>query len=180
MKQCKACNQELPDEKFGNTYHILSGGIRKSYKDSTCMVCRRKKHLENPEKKEIHKKGSSNWYKNNPDKAREQRLRKYGMTSVEYNQMREAQRYCCAICGEHENDVAQGRASSQDTALCVDHCHTNMKVRGLLCTNCNTMIGKSKDSVQILEAAIKYLKTHSNNSFDTETGRMCEVEEELL
>lgn len=161
MKQCKGCAQELPDEKFGNTYHTLSDGTRKAYKDSTCMVCRRKKHLENPEKKEIHKKGSSNWYKNNPDKAKEQRLRRYGITLQQYNQMREDQDYCCAICGRHEEAVEQGRSVSSNTSLCVDHCHTTDKVRGLLCTNCNTMIGKSKDNVFVLESAITYLKENN-------------------
>jgi hypothetical protein len=158
MKQCKVCAQELPDEKFGNTYHTLSDGTRKAYKDSTCMVCRRKKHLENPEKKEIHKRGASNWYKNNPDKAKEQRLRKYGITLQQYNQMRKDQNYCCAVCGRHEEEVEQGRAVSSSTSLCVDHCHTTDKIRGLLCTNCNTMIGKSKDDIFVLEAAITYLK----------------------
>lgn len=158
MKKCKVCHKELDDEKFGNTYHTLSDGTRKAYKDSTCMVCRRNKHLENPEKKEIHKKGSSNWYKNNPDKAKEQRLRRYGITLHQYNQFRKSQNYCCAICGRHEKDIEQGRAVTSNTALCVDHCHTTNKVRGLLCTNCNTMIGKSKDDVSVLEAAITYLK----------------------
>ena len=158
MKQCKVCAQELPDEKFGTSYHTLSDGTRKAYKDSTCMVCRRKKHLENPEKKIIHRKGTSNWYYNNPEKAKTQRLRKYGITLDEYNSMREKQDYCCAVCGRHEDDVEQGRATSSSTSLQVDHCHDTQKIRGLLCTNCNTMLGKAKDDVSVLEAAITYLK----------------------
>lgn len=158
MKQCKVCAQELPDEKFGTTYHTLSDGTRKAYKDSTCMVCRRKKHLENPEKKAIHRKGASTWYYNNPEKAKNQRLRKYGITLDEYNSMREVQNYSCAVCERHEEDVERGRATSSSTSLQVDHCHGTQKIRGLLCTNCNTMLGKAKDDVSILEAAIEYLK----------------------
>lgn len=158
MKKCKVCEQELPDEKFGNTYHTLSDGTRKAYRDSTCMVCRRKKHLENPEKRDVHRKGSSNWYYNNPEKAKTQRLRKYGITLDEYNLMRENQKYCCAVCGRHESTVEKGRASSTSTTLQVDHCHETNKIRGLLCTNCNTMIGKAKDDISVLEAAINYLK----------------------
>jgi Recombination endonuclease VII len=158
MKQCKVCAQELPDEKFGNTYHTLSDGTRKAYKDSTCMVCRRNKHLENPEKRAVHRKGTSNWYKNNPDKVKNQRLKKYGITFKDYNALREDQGYCCAICKRHEEQVEQGTALKHSHALHIDHCHTTGKIRGLLCTNCNTMLGKAKDDVSVLEAAIEYLK----------------------
>jgi hypothetical protein len=158
MKQCKVCAKELPDEKFGNTYHTLSDGTRKAYKDSTCMACRRKKFLEKPENKESHKKSCSSWYRNNPEKAKEQRIRKYGITLDQYNQMRKDQNYCCAICSKHEDEVKQGKAVSSSTSLQIDHCHSTSKIRGLLCTSCNTLLGKAKDDVSVLEAAITYLK----------------------
>jgi len=41
---------------------------------------------------------------------------------------------------------------------CIDHCHSSGKVRGLLCHNCNVMIGHARDNVSILETAIEYLK----------------------
>jgi len=41
--------------------------------------------------------------------------------------------------------------------LCLDHCHDTMKVRGLLCDNCNMALGKFKDDITLLESAIKYL-----------------------
>ena len=41
--------------------------------------------------------------------------------------------------------------------LCVDHCHTTGKVRGLLCDNCNVGLGRFKDNITLLEKAIKYL-----------------------
>lgn len=157
-KSCKVCKKELPDEKFGTSYHTNKQGERVSYKDSTCMVCRRQKHLENPANKEMHRKGAQNWYRNNPEKAKEQRLRRYKITLLEYNQLREAQDYRCACCGRHETAVEQGRSKTPDTALNVDHCHTTGKVRGLLCVNCNTLLGKSKDDISVLESAIRYLK----------------------
>lgn len=158
MLQCKVCLKELPEEKFGNSYHILSDGSRKAYRDSTCMVCRRNKHLENPEKRKVHRDGTKNWYRNNPDKAKNQRLRKYGITIEEYNVLREQQDFCCAICSRNEQQVEQGMSVKTSHALHVDHCHNTGKVRGLLCTNCNTMLGKAKDNVDVLKAAIKYLE----------------------
>jgi len=160
MKECKVCKQQLPDEKFNITRHTLKGEIVKEYRDSTCMVCRRKKHLENPKKREVHRKGSKNWYQKNPEKAKSQRLKRYGITYEQYNELREKQNYCCASCGRHESVVEQGRAKGAETALCVDHCHSTGKVRGLLCTNCNTLIGKAKDDIETLNKAIQYLKEH--------------------
>jgi len=42
--------------------------------------------------------------------------------------------------------------------LAVDHCHVSGKIRGLLCFHCNSSLGKMKDSVEILQNAIDYLK----------------------
>ena len=40
----------------------------------------------------------------------------------------------------------------------VDHNHATKELRGLLCGNCNTGIGNLRDSVVLLERAIRYLK----------------------
>jgi hypothetical protein len=163
MKQCKVCKQELDDSKFAYSYHTLSTGERKGYKDSTCMACRRKKHLDKEGKREIHRQGNRNWIKNNPNKIRIQNLRKYGLTPEQYDDMRAAQKYKCALCEIHEEDAPRGRAKTSATALHIDHCHTTGKIRSLLCYNCNNMLGKAKDNEQTLAKAIEYLKEHRND-----------------
>jgi hypothetical protein len=160
MPICKVCKQDLDISKFSNSYATNKKGERKAYKDSTCMSCRRAKYLLSDKNKETHRKGSSNWYKNNPDKVKEQRLRKYGLSYDQYRDMREAQGFSCAICEKNEKDVPQGRASKTEHALHVDHCHSTNTVRALLCTNCNTILGKCYDDVSILEKAIHYLNKH--------------------
>jgi hypothetical protein len=35
-------------------------------------------------------------------------------------------------------------------------------VRGILCTSCNVSLGRFKDSVEVLESAIRYLKAHKD------------------
>tara|TARA_R110002072_G_C7616088_1_gene505485 strand:- start:40 stop:414 length:375 start_codon:yes stop_codon:yes gene_type:complete len=40
---------------------------------------------------------------------------------------------------------------------CIDHCHATGKVRGVLCTQCNTGLGMFKDSEEFLSNAIKWL-----------------------
>jgi hypothetical protein len=164
IKSCRVCNNELPIVKFGTTKYKKANGEIATYVDSTCMVCRRKKHLEKPGKKEIHRQGSRKWYYSNPEQAKTQRLRRYNIDYNKYNQLREQQKYCCAICGTHEDSVIRGRSKSSATALCVDHNHSTGQVRSLLCTNCNTLIGKAKEDVSILNAAIEYLRKHNENT----------------
>jgi len=45
----------------------------------------------------------------------------------------------------------------QETVLAVDHCHNTNKVRELLCSACNILLGKAKDNISILQSAINYL-----------------------
>lgn len=79
-------------------------------------------------------------------KGRDRHLsRNYGITDSDYQVMYADQSGCCQICRQH-HDV-----------LCVDHCHSTGRVRGLLCNNCNRAIGLLGDSVSNLENAIKYL-----------------------
>ena len=54
-----------------------------------------------------------------------------------------------------------GGSCGSGRRLAVDHNHTTGKVRGLLCSNCNTLLGKAKDNVNILQAAIDYLNDFS-------------------
>lgn len=80
--------------------------------------------------------------------------KKYGISLDDYNHMLSAQKECCALCGRHKNDFKR--------SLHVDHCHTTKKVRGLLCANCNTAIGKFKEDFALLDKAKEYLTKHRN------------------
>lgn len=75
---------------------------------------------------------------------------KYGISLVQYNALFAAQAGCCAICATHQSAFAR--------KLHVDHCHRSGRVRGLLCTNCNTAIGKLQDSVPVILMAARYLE----------------------
>lgn len=77
------------------------------------------------------------------------RLRSYGITIEQYNSMWSSQNYCCAICGVNEVK------STKHWHL--DHCHSTSKVRGILCQNCNVMLGYARDNPIILQSAIGYL-----------------------
>jgi len=94
-----------------------------------------------------------NYYKNNPDKAKNSRLRsKYGITLIDFNRMLVEQNGVCKICKK------EGKNNSG--SLNVDHCHGTSKVRGLLCAGCNTAIGLFYEDVGTMKNAITYLNEH--------------------
>jgi hypothetical protein len=47
---------------------------------------------------------------------------------------------------------------SVEKSLHIDHCHESGKVRGALCFNCNTALGKFKDDAKIVRRAFQYLE----------------------
>lgn len=97
------------------------------------------------------KKDMRNKRKENPEKARESRLRrKYGITINEYFDMLLAQRGTCALCDRISSDEKHG-------VLSVDHCHVTNRVRGLLCNQCNRSLGILGDQPESLLKAYNYL-----------------------
>jgi len=98
----------------------------------------------------------------NPERVREvgrqserrRRLRRYGITDIEYQIIWTLQNQSCAICGQ--TTVPTNRQWH------IDHCHSTGKVRGILCHHCNLLLGNAKDNTSILEKAICYLKENQN------------------
>lgn len=90
-----------------------------------------------------------------PRQREVQLKREYGLTMQEYNALLEKQSGLCALCKSAETTV---RKTGSKAALSVDHDHNTGKVRGLLCTPCNRGIGFLRDSIDLLEAAVVYLK----------------------
>lgn len=81
--------------------------------------------------------------------------RRYGITLEQYNEMLERQEGLCAICREPETLTMKGMIA----ALAVDHDPETNRVRGLLCFDCNTGVGKLGHDPERLAAAIAYLRT---------------------
>ena len=85
-------------------------------------------------------------------RVRNSTLKKYNLTHDSYIELLQQQDCVCKICGIPA-DKAPGKG-----VLCVDHDHETNKIRGLLCSRCNTGIGLFFDDVLILQNAINYLK----------------------
>lgn len=84
------------------------------------------------------------------DKERNRHLkRKFGISSKAYDALLASQGGGCAICGTTQ--CASG------AKLAVDHCHITGKIRGILCRDCNTSLGKFNDDRERLLKAVAYL-----------------------
>ena len=91
--------------------------------------------------------------KRQADRRRNLLRRKYNLTFESYNRMLMSQSKTCAICDESLPVVMiPGRA------VTIDHDHATGTVRGLLCNNCNLMLGHARDNQDILLNAITYLQ----------------------
>lgn len=134
MPVCTTCNVEKPVENF---YKRKDRPIKRT---SSCKECRRTKQQEawTPRKQGAYKLKFN-----------------YGLSVDDYRTMLVKQGGVCAICQKPETSKANNGYTKN---LAVDHCHSTGKVRGLLCHHCNTALGKFKDDITLLEAAIKYLK----------------------
>jgi hypothetical protein len=76
----------------------------------------------------------------------------YGITLEDLDRMMKAQAGRCAICNEPIR-------IDQPRGINVDHCHSSLKVRGVLCRCCNHLLGHAKDDPRILRKAAQYLDT---------------------
>ena len=98
------------------------------------------------------------WRKDNQHRVRELNWRhgtRINFSLEDYDQMHAKQNGLCLICNRPERVRWRG---TRMKPLSVDHDHRTGKVRGLLCQECNSAIGKLGDSIELLESAIRYLR----------------------
>lgn len=132
QKECVSCKNTYPLSKF---YKNKLGKFKTT---SKCKVC---------------------YYVYDYKVDKNSKLKKaYGISLQDYNELLTKQNGKCSICGVDNN----GYYRKKLRAFAVDHCHTTNKIRGLLCSDCNTGIGLLKDNIDLLNNAIKYLNKSRN------------------
>jgi len=138
-KLCTACKVAKPFEDFYETHKAKQEPdvINKKYLHSKCKPC------------DIAR--TSIYHKNNQAKVKKMqlanhRLRRYGLNEEQYNAMILSQNNLCAICNNPSHKT-----------LHIDHDHVTGRVRGLLCSGCNTGIGFFKEDIATFHKAIEYL-----------------------
>jgi hypothetical protein len=98
-------------------------------------------------------KASGEWSRGNTSRLLKH---EYGITLLEYEALFAKQNGVCAICQQPEKTL--DKKSNSPRRLAVDHCHITDKIRGLLCFECNTGIGKFGDNPQLIERAANYVR----------------------
>lgn len=86
-------------------------------------------------------------------------LHSFKINRNDYNDLLISQNHKCKIC--NSNEIAKTIRGKQRN-LAVDHCHSTGKIRGLLCTNCNSALGSFFDKKELLLRAINYLEEYEN------------------
>lgn len=76
------------------------------------------------------------------------RAQHYGISKDAWMALYDAQGGTCRICCDA---ITVSRAAT-------DHDHATGKIRGLLCSRCNSMLGHGRDRTEILASAIRYLE----------------------
>jgi hypothetical protein len=146
-RQCPRCGDRKALTEFKVMLHKASG------RDSYCIPCRRDVNREWAQRNRSKAVASTTaWKRANPMAAR---LTRYPINVADFKALLAAQGDRCAICR---------RVPDDPFSLCVDHDHASGKVRGLLCTACNSGLGKLGDSEEGLLRALEYLRRHREGS----------------
>ena len=140
MKTCPACEVPKPLDDFHKSKDRKDGRV------TWCKPCVALKTSAHYARNPGRKKEVTERYRNSP-KYMAVRLKKYGLTPSDFELLKIIQGDACAICKE-----------GFDATPHIDHNHETGKVRGLLCSQCNTALGLFNDSQPRLLSAWAYLK----------------------
>lgn len=150
MKKCSGCKKLLSFSNF-NKHKNRKYGVAEYCKE--CMKIMRKKRNSLPKNK-LKKRIYEREYIHRPHvkKQRQEYAMKYyyGVTIEQKKEMWLKQNKKCLICKKN--------IEWEDSRL--DHDHVSRKVRGILCDDCNLLLGHSFDKIEILKAATQYLKNN--------------------
>lgn len=138
-KTCVRCQRELPIEMFSRRADRQNGYSR------FCYPCGAENQRE---RMQVH-----------PDPVlmkRKQRLRTYGLTIEAYDAMVLAQGGACASCKR----PGERLGVDHDHACCPKLPTCGRCTRGLLCGNCNVMLGHAGDLPERLRLGAEYLEMY--------------------
>lgn len=156
----KRLDKELKKRGIISRGQAFSPNQRISIAFRRCCVCKELKFLDDFRPNKGSRLGRSYACKTCPSEnnyARRQKTKRaalYGITFAELEAMEQKQNGLRAICGE---DGSRGKGGK----LQIDHCHKTDKVRELLCSSCNRILGIAKDNTGILADCVLYLRRHS-------------------
>ena len=137
-KNCTKCFKSKSIESFYKNKNFKDG---RAY---SCIDCSKKDH-KNRAKDPARKKDM----RNNHLRSR------YGITIEDYEKMMALQNGLCAICKKEETKKHSKYGNIMP--LSVDHDHLTGEVRGLLCSQCNMLLGRLESSKEIYHGIVSYV-----------------------
>ena len=138
---CRVCKKQK--NLLGDYYLSRKDPTKKSSYSYECKECTVKRTVE--------------YNREHSTSVKSQYLkRNYGLTFEEFEAMLSNQDNCCAIC---KSTKPLGRHKRFN----VDHHNKTGRVRGLLCSNCNTALGLVDDNIHTLKSMIEYLEHHEQD-----------------
>ncbi len=154
MKTCNKCQKSWPlTSEYWPVRKRTKTGL-----DTPCRRCCREseqRRRENPDIRERNRIWCKEWYKRHPKSTTiRTRMAKFGLSEAGYRSLSMKQNNVCAICNKPETAKIHGNVKS----LAVDHCHSTGRIRGLLCSKCNTAMGLLEDDPSIIRKMIAYLE----------------------
>jgi hypothetical protein len=112
----------------------------KGQRDYQCKVCKRERNARSLAADPARRA------RRRERERPQQRRRRYGVTQEQYDAMVKRQEGRCAGC-------------LQEKPLQLDHCHATGVVRGLLCGQCNKLLGLAGDDTAVLRRLVRYLES---------------------
>lgn len=133
-KKCKWCKRFLPLDNYSSNPNTKDRLIQ------YCKACK-KAYSSDPVRKE---------------QLRAWKIKqKYGLDKEMEKSLDRDDTRTCQICGKKECDNTRG---SRAEKLSIDHCHDHGDIRGLLCHQCNSGLGKFRDNLEGIMRVVEYLK----------------------
>jgi hypothetical protein len=138
-------------DRFGKFSKMFQSGEIKRATEKRCSICKKIKHAHEFYLSNTNNDGLHGWCKECSDRRTVENGRKrlYGISPEQFEKKLQEQKGVCSICHKPE----KGKRS-----LNIDHDHASGKVRGILCSKCNLLLGYSGDNINILMNAIDYLR----------------------
>ena len=147
--------------KYHQCYIQYSKYKDKKYKYYQCKECVSIKKMRlyylDPQKHINFSKKTAQKYKEKFQKRKNEYHIKTMIDLDKYYEIIIKQDNKCAICKKSETAKHK---NGKIKRLSIDHHHLTGKFRGLLCGKCNTGLGLFKESIEILQLAIEYLKSN--------------------
>lgn len=161
MRTCSSCKETKGDDKFrpgkksAKCKDCLAIQSAAYYEANKHKWAERDQRMREKDAEAFRKKSreAQARYRASPTNTIHLRYlkKRYGITVEQYAEMFDKQKGGCAICGKEPDRIR----------LHVDHDHATGKVRGLLCFDCNLVLGHARDNTAILDAAKAYLLSHA-------------------